>query len=602
MKNKNFNNWNYTPDIESLAFFSNLVDEMTFNYTTDSFKAPALNVISLMQETLSTIIDVDSGNIANAALVSIFEELTDAMKNDQAFIETLKNKKLDYLVSNTNFKETPIKVTANILTILLEKNNIAKEYSDYLKRELIRLIKETNHKKDIEQYTRSLITQLRNDGYSDDYLYFSNYDFFFGKERIIESKDIIDDYFQMFDSREYEYEVYFIGHKLVGDIETNDEYDVVDGINNENANQIINRYIRRKSGTSKFLKFALQSKDPYSARLEALRRLRKHFSLLNLYHHKYMLDINPNCLVYDRINDKAIVIKDTTRAILKCKDQRIRKAIENHRETISKMHFDETSTLRVFNALKLHDEAIADMNLENQYINLFTAIEVLIPKDIKSNKDRILQIYDTLVPYLCVNYYQKLLDSLLQSLLLWNRTETLNRLGEVEEGNNNIEKLAVLMVLSKYDSNGANNLPLDKLYAKLKEDKYTLMLNRMNKFHKILNNKRELLNFLQRHEKRLKWHIDRIYRVRNNIVHAGKSPKYLGTLVENLHSYLDILLNQLIYDNIENGYEDIEHSFTSCFLKYRNYLSEISEDLQKRNNTSDLTNVDGNVLYKAIFI
>ena len=381
MKNKNFDNWNYTPDIESLAFFANLVDEMTFNYTTDSFKAPALNVISLMQETLSTINDVESGDIANAALVSLFEELSDAIKNDQVFNEILNNKELQYLVSNLNFKETPINVTANIIKILLERNNIAKVYSDSLKEKLISLIKDTNHKSEIEQYTRSLITQLRNDGYSDDFLYFSNYDFFFGEGRHIASKDIIDNYFQMFDSREYEYEVYFIGHKLVGDIETNDEYEVVETLNNENANQIINRYIHRKSGTSKYLKFTIQSKDPYSARFDALRSLRKHFSLLNLYHHKYMLDINPNCLVYDRQNDNAVVIKDSTRAILKCKDQRIRKAIESHRDTISKMHFDETSTLRVFNALKLHDEAIADMNLENQYINLFTAIEVLIPKD-----------------------------------------------------------------------------------------------------------------------------------------------------------------------------------------------------------------------------
>ena len=320
MKNKDFDNWNYTPEIESLAFFANLVDEMTFNYTTDSFKAPALNVISLMQETLSTINDVESGNIANAALVSLFEELTDAIKNDQAFNEILNNKELQYLVCNLNFKETPINVTANIIKILLERNNIAKVYSDSLKEELIRLIKNTNSKSKIEQYTRSLITQLRNEGYSDDFLYFSNYDFFFGEERQIQSKEIIDDYFQMFDSSEYEYEVYFIGHKFVGNIETNDEYDVVEDINNENDNQIINRYIHRKSGISKFLKFTIQSKDPYSARLAALRSLRKHFSLLNLYHHKYMLDINPYCLVYERTNDKAVVIKDSTRAILKCKD------------------------------------------------------------------------------------------------------------------------------------------------------------------------------------------------------------------------------------------------------------------------------------------
>lgn len=601
MKNKSFNNWDYSKETKSLAFFANLVDEMTFNYTIDSFKAPALNVISLMQETLSTIYDVEIGNIANAALFSLYEELTDAITYDKAFISILKEKNLEYLVHDVNFRELPLNETSNILSILLEGNDIAKEYSAYLKKELIRLIKDTNHKQDIEQLTRSLITQLRNDGYSDDYLYFSNYDFFFRQNRI-ESKDVINEYFQLFDGRDIDFEVYFIGHQLVGKVEPNGEYELIDDLNNDYDNNTIRRYISRKSAKSKFLKFNIQAKDPYSARFDALRCLRKHFSLLNLYHHKYKLDINPYCLVVNRAENKAVVIKETTRAILKCKDQRIGKAIRTHRNIINKIQFDSISESRLFTALKLHDEAIADMNLENQYINLFTAIEVLIPKDANSNKDRILQIYDTLIPYLCVNYYKKILDSILQSLILWNRRETIDRLNEVKEGNALIEKLATLIVLRKYDSDGVNNLPLDKLYSKLEEDKYLLMRNRLYRLCLILKDRKEVLSFLQRHERRLKWHIDRIYRVRNSIVHAGKSPKYLGTLVENLHSYLDILINQLIDDNINNGYKDIGHSFTSCSLKYRNYISVMNENIRKSNNSNDLTNQDGESLFNTIFI
>ena len=601
MKNKSLANWNHTPDTEMLAFFANLVDEMTFNYTIDSFKAPALNVISLMQETLYTIEEVECGNIADGALGSLFEEMKDAMTNDKVFNSILTSKGLGYLLQNVDFKQISKTETVNILKVILEKNNIATEYPIYLIEELKRLIKSTKKKECLEEITRSFITQLRNDGYSDEYLYFTNRDFFFGRKRI-ESLDAIEEYFKAFDYNNKNYEVYFIGHELIENVENRSVYEVIDEIDNSKFNHLIERYVNRKSNKSKFLKFSIFAKDGYSARNEALQRMHMHFSLLNLYHHKYRLSINPNCLIYERISNDAIVIKDPTKAIMKCKDQRIHKAIESHRNSVNKIQFNATSSARFYNALKLHDEALIADTLENQYINLFTAIEVLIPKDAKSGKDRILQIYDTLVPYLCINYYQKLIDSVLQSLLLWNSTETNRILNKVNEGTNCVEKLAALMVLGKYDGNKKPMLALDELYEKLGNDNYSLMLNRMYKMHNILKNRNSVVTFLTRHEQRLRWHIDRIYRVRNSIVHAGKSPKYLSTLVENLHSYLDILLNQLIEDNIKKGYEDIGYSFTTCYYLYRNYMADIKNEIQKNNNDNDLTKASEKLLMKSIFI
>ena len=193
MKNKSLANWNHTPDTEMLAFFANLVDEMTFNYTIDSFKAPALNVISLMQETLYTIEEVECGNIADGALGSLFEEMKDAMTNDKVFNSILTSKGLGYLLQNVDFKQISKTETVNILKVILEKNNIATEYPIYLIEELKRLIKSTKKKECLEEITRSFITQLRNDGYSDEYLYFTNRDFFFGRKRI-ESLDAIEEY------------------------------------------------------------------------------------------------------------------------------------------------------------------------------------------------------------------------------------------------------------------------------------------------------------------------------------------------------------------------------------------------------------------------
>ena len=47
------------------------------------------------------------------------------------------------------------------------------------------------------------------------------------------------------------------------------------------------------------------------------------------------------------------------------------------------------------------------------------------------------------------------------------------------------------------------------------------------------------------HKERVSWHLQRIYTTRNQIIHSAKALPYLRTLVENLHSYVDILLETL---------------------------------------------------------
>ena len=67
MRNKSLVGWNYSPKLNALIVFANLIDEMTFNYTYDSYKAPALNIISLLDEAEETVMDIEKGMI-NALL------------------------------------------------------------------------------------------------------------------------------------------------------------------------------------------------------------------------------------------------------------------------------------------------------------------------------------------------------------------------------------------------------------------------------------------------------------------------------------------------------------------------------------------------------
>ena len=51
-----------------------------------------------------------------------------------------------------------------------------------------------------------------------------------------------------------------------------------------------------------------------------------------------------------------------------------------------------------------------------------------------------------------------------------------------------------------------------------------------------------LLNMSEKYRKRVDWHLSRIYRTRNALVHSGDVPRYIRYLGEHLHYYLDLLM------------------------------------------------------------
>ena len=59
-------------------------------------------------------------------------------------------------------------------------------------------------------------------------------------------------------------------------------------------------------------------------------------------------------------------------------------------------------------------------------------------------------------------------------------------------------------------------------------------------------NSQSILDWLEKHQKKVEWQIKRIYRTRNIIVHTGNRVPYVSYLVDNLHNYIDFILNFII--------------------------------------------------------
>jgi hypothetical protein len=150
------------------------------------------------------------------------------------------------------------------------------------------------------------------------------------------------------------------------------------------------------------------------------------------------------------------------------------------------------------------------------------------------------QIIKALVPFQTLNYINKLIEQVGSDFWFFDKENSKKILNSVhlKGKENSFDTLAGLIMTSENDDKRK------EVYALL--DNYPFLKFRIFTLNKILSSGKELNKLLENHKQRVEWQIQRIYRVRNLIVHSGKMPTYTNILVENLHNYFDDFLNYII--------------------------------------------------------
>jgi hypothetical protein len=76
---------------------------------------------------------------------------------------------------------------------------------------------------------------------------------------------------------------------------------------------------------------------------------------------------------------------------------------------------------------------------------------------------------------------------------------------------------------------------------------HTLLQYRTKQLISILSNSHTTANRIEAHSKRLAWHVRRMYRVRNSIVHSGTADPHIEPLVQHLRDYATLAITECIY-------------------------------------------------------
>ncbi|MEN4696693.1 hypothetical protein ABEG91_05365 [Pantoea agglomerans] len=534
MKQTHHTNWTSLENCRALMFFTQLMEELLFDYTHSTYKPSIMNTPGLCNEALSAIRDIEKGSINPAHINHIVEELTHSLRDDDV-AQSLLTSPLGSILSELNQQSLNLRdleVTLELLKIQLN----TRLYEQALFKGLKEAITAGYDTKSIRKLTRLTVTHLISRGISQDFIRDQIKQNFRSKSKNVTSNEDINNFLGSIPQESTEYDVYFIvDNSLKHALQYFERFDI-EILDSAPANLADEKFF--KTNNQRFILVARKVKafDPYAARKIAEGGLKFSSTLMSLYHHKQEATWSSENIVTSET--KIYNIRANINPMHRCKDLVPEAANKRIEEFMSNFNMKKDSFSKFIRSAQLHSMALRTKDVENQILNLWIALESLVPDDSKDEKTNTIQhIVDSMIPFLNHGYIDGLINNLIKDLLRWNYQSTTSLLKLT--GSDSYTKSLCLIFFSE-----EHQAALIDFRQKL--NSFPLLIDRFDHIQELTSSPANIIKALDNHAKRIEWQIKRIYRTRNIIVHTGNTPPRTGILVEHTHDYLDTVFNLLI--------------------------------------------------------
>lgn len=571
MKKGNLERWTDITNCTNLLFFSQLVNELLFDYSIPSNRISTLNSHFLCLDAISAITGIEFEGVPEGTLKPIMEELFTELKKDPVFKDNADHPS-NYFVKYQNDKYTICNRVSDISCADLKKianaiNQLFFNQNNYylkLKENITKIIKDNNceDQQSLFRLTKSLLTELMNSGYSLRYLYMVMNDLFWDPIADVDSTDKIDEFFAKFEFSAKEYQVVFKGKRQkIGRVITYiDGLECVDDLPVSIKEKADSYFINCKQDET-FLVVPRKALDPFGAVDMAIDLVETNAAVYRLYDHSYRYRIHSaKCGVFD--NERAYRVGREVRAVEHTKmpsSKQISESMAVVDNAIKKIVEDEIyrDYLAIIGAIQFHSHSLDSISEENQLLDLWAIFESVLDISNKHTSDRIQQICMYLVPLLKQRYIYSLFRQLADDIRNYSDKLYSDIVG-IETVESEIVRLVCEFCL--LDSNR------DRRLTMLTEcDDFPLLKERIVYYSSALGTPAKVHSFVEKHAERVRWQIMRIYRNRNLIIHNARKMPYLSLLIENLHSYVDDFISYTIH-NMAKG-KDINGMCQELFVK-----------------------------------
>lgn len=542
---------------DGILYFAQRIDEMLKHTTCHLYKTPVLNTYLLATEYLSTAQLVSKDIINENHLTFVFKEFLESFKNDiiiKEYISTAERTAFLEKLQSSNALEKN-----KLMHYILHRLN---KYNLWCKKYIEKIVPQEKEKKKIELALKAYVPGLIAQGYSLDYIYYYNKTTFNQSDKT--DVEMFAEFINRFDFNERKYDVYVALHKSANSFKEvlEDRLDVIFDFDFSEAKEF--KYYEKKYILAKLEIKALDQRNAANIAYELLDFFYKFHRFMNNDRKRWYLN---KCMVKQEMGDFAFVyLKDERYSFQENNTEKDNGKLSASIIT-ALLHNAHCSFEQIEKVIMLHNTAIENTDLSNGFLNLWSILEVLFVTD--NDCSKINEIEKKLIPILQKEYivmiFKELDENLRENLTADQYSEILDSI----EGSDNKYKIAALVVLNEYD----------ELRKKLNTylSSFPILRSRIANINSICHRRCDMKDDLDRFTRRVTWHLIRLYRTRNSIIHSGEIADNLKLLGEHLHSYVDVCILEIIVSLIfEKHLCTIDNVLINDIFQMESIIKEMS--------------------------
>ena len=548
---------NWDRKYDGILFLIQRLESMLFHYSDDIDRAPIHNTATLIKEYVKLANDK---NIQSFHLEIVASELSQSIQTDEIIKKKYGNNFIERIINSlkSNTKETIFYLHSNIT---LEK------YYNWCIEALLDEVKNPKNKKEINSYLRKWIASTIDFGYSSSYIYRNLQNRF---TNVVENpQSEITEFLNQFNLKAKRFKVYFLFMgsflKYKELLEQRLEIIYIDDGYFEK--------LRKKDNKAFIGCVNVDAIDSYRAVEFAYARLEIFISFYRVISNRNKEIIGKTAYVRNCETEEELYIPVLSEGF---------KNIEIEPKTDLRTTIDaailgcQTKTAETYTSIRkiimLHNMALRQVDLEDGFLNLWSALEI-VGKDSKGDS-KVEKVINSILPILQNDFFRKYFEAIISDLKnALSRDDYKKILLLIPEEGDEAYKIACFTLLGKYEREREELFEKITLYPNLRQ--------RIYKGYCLRENRDRLFQISEKYSQRLKWHIYRLYRVRNGIVHAGERDRKIQVLGEHLHIYCDAVITDIIVklatkDNLDT-IQDVLVDSQLLVQDKRNYFKESGE-------------------------
>lgn len=539
MRKINVRATNDAEEIAGIHFFAQCVDELMFDHSDDSYKAPALNVVSRALELKRVANHVKDKELPSETLRTFIDELKWGLGIDPV-IEYEEKERLQLALKRVTTGSFSLVKLLPVIDLIIDHIT---NYGDRIAERIIQVVGNGKEKRLIRSLAVAFCAHVELEGHSRRYVYQHlqrSIIRFLKRPIAVDSSKLINRFIAGIRGGECDAIVVFKCGKEFGrfsDLATKWGVEILEKAPALSKNTDLYKSFSDDDDCLFICVNGRKAADPYQARDDAEYVIDMFSGVIRYLCHDMSLNFDQECVVEMNTEGRvwhALIGKKVNPMLCRNESNGVVEETDFRKlsELISGTHLDGLSTRKFVNALTYHRAALRAPVYETQLVSLWSALEGLLPSP-DSGEVRIKYFAQVVSSILTLAYSNKLFDVVTNELA--READVSNYIKTTIAGKSFKTQVVQLICSNEYQQ-----ARLD-VAAILSAN--PLLRFRLMELNESFSSAKVVLKTLQHHREKVEWHLHRIYWSRNLIVHSADTMPYMMTIVENLHDYLDLVVS-----------------------------------------------------------